>query len=97
MTREQQEDLSHELMGLIAEVVTTTNSNIRSAIKRGWQPPAHWRERISTAVCGSGEDPDVWFSMLYAQFCEDVSFPDDWTVLEKVAMFGDLLLNRTGG
>jgi hypothetical protein len=41
-----------------------------------------------------GQDPQEWFTRLFQEFCKAVSFPESWTLLEKVMLFGDLVFKE---
>ena len=82
-------------MDMLRDAIARIEYNVRQEIVRGWHLPESVREKYTNSS-PNGRDQEIWFNDLFRAFCEEAIFPQQWTVVEKAEIFGDLLFNRRG-
>ena len=83
-----------ELTDLLRETFASVEIRIDLAFARGWRPSEEVVRRLASCRRPDGVDPSRWLRELFDQFCNRVVFPQDWTDLDKRALFTDLFMGR---
>jgi hypothetical protein len=83
--------VTDDLRGIARGVFARVQQQLDHAYKNGWRLPPCWEDRLRQSECPVGEDFGEWSAALFQQFCSEISFPPEWSILHKLELFSDLL------
>ena len=83
--------LFKELATLLEGSTSAAQKNIDEAYAAGWRPPVDMTERFFTGIRSETQNPADWINTVFRQFSKEVTFPAYWTIIEKMALFAQLL------
>jgi hypothetical protein len=84
-----------EFKALLSKAFSPARQLVKKDISAGWRVPDTWLEQLKSYY---SQPSDAILSGLFEKFCEEVSFPENWTLVHKSMVFSNLItsLNKIG-